>query len=571
MTSWSGWLTETGISRQDSPDADQAEEAPITSLLDWASRHRRIDGNAFSLERFRPLKQIYADEHTHICVMKPAQRGVSEYAVNRAFFALELGASFWNTQKDGLNVAYIFPTQAALSDFSKERISGLKQESEHLRALLSADEFSGVQFKKIGNSYLYLRGAWAESALLSFPADVLILDEYDRMDERARSLARRRLNASALRHELNISTPTIPGKGIHQQYAQSDRHEYRQQCQSCGEWHTYDFHRDVTVDGADWDLWKALDPALIRQATVELRCPNCKSVVSEEDRVREGIWVAQSPKITSLRGYHVPALPFPMTDLTRLAVAAVSTDPTEQTEFWRSDLGIPYDASGSRITAGMLAVLSSALPGGELPSVGAWRNVTMGVDVGARFHYRISGTQDGRRRVRAMGTVAKYGDLTKLMQRFNVRRCVIDALPELHGTREWARQFKGRVLRAYYPSGAAAAEQMFRVGKDDDDPTIHINRTMAMDSVYSVVADHDEDWPGVITRNAGIIAEMTAPVRVVTKDNRGQEFATWEHTLPDHFYHATVYDRIAHESLLVYRLENRLPVFASATAQGWQP
>jgi hypothetical protein len=566
---WSDWLSETGNSAADSPDDDDVAEAPIASLYDWATRYRRIDAGTFSLARFLPLRAIYDDEHPHICVMKPAQRGVSEYAINRALFALELGAKYFQTQKDGLNVAYLFPTQQALNDFSKERISGIKSEHQHLADLLANDEFSGVQFKKIGNSYLYMRGAWSESALLSFAADVLILDEFDRMDARAIALARRRTAASTLRHELDLSTPTLPGVGIHALYAQSDRHEYRQQCPHCGEWQLYDFHRDVRVDGEDWDIWRAWEPALLRRARVALTCPNCHAEIDDVARVSAGQWVAQEPGITSLRGYQVPTLPFPMTDLHRLVVSAVATDPSEQTEFWRSDLGIPYDAAGARVTPAMLHMLSVRLPGGELPTIGSWRDVTMGVDVGARFHYRISGTQAGQRRVRAMGTVTKYDDLTKLMQRYNVRRCVIDALPELHATREWAERFKGRVLRAFYPNMLALATTPFKVAEET--LTIQINRTMAMDSVYAAIADADEEWPSVIAHNSAIVAEMTAPVRVTTKDKVGQEHAEWQHTLPDHYYHACVYDRLAHDTLQQYRLTNRMPVFASAAARGWTP
>lgn len=560
-TSLDDFLPAVGRGGDLAPEPD----APA-SVIAWAERYRRIDGRPFSLARFGPLRALYEDEHPHICVIKPAQRGVSEWAINRVCFALDLGARAWNTGKDGLNVAYLFPTQSALSDFSKERITGLKEESIHLREMFKGSEgFDGVRFKQIGNSYLYLRGAWSESALLSFAADVLVLDEYDRMDPKARALARRRLNASTVRHQLDISTPTLPGRGIDGLYKQSDGLQYHQPCPRCGALVVYDFHRDVRVDGQEWDTWQALAPEEIRVATVALTCPACKAEVSDVERCAEGEWVAQRPRVGNLRGYQIPPLAFPMADIGALALSAVSDDPTEQTQFWQSDLGVAYDASGTRVTPAMLDALWRELPGGNLPEGQRWRDTTMGVDVGSRFHFRVSSTgNDGIRHVREMGSVRSWDDLSKLMLRYQVRMCVIDALPELHACREWADKYPARVFRAFYPNSDLGG-QVCRA--DTEKRTIQIARTMAMDGVYDAIASGQERWPRQFARAPEVVAHLGAPVRVVSLDDRGQERPTWEHTLPDHLFHCSVYDEIALVALRDYRLGNPAPVFAQGTAK----
>lgn len=566
MRSYGAWKPVSSNLATSSPD-----DAPA-DVLSWANRYRRIDGQPFSLSRYEPLRALYEDDHRHICVIKPAQRGVSEYAVNLTCFALEYGAAAWATSKNGLNIGYLFPTQQALSDFSKERISNLRQEHPHLQKMFgNTDLFGGVTFKQVGNSFLYMRGAASESQLLSFAADVLILDEFDRMDGRAVALARRRLNASVVRREIDISTPTVPGRGIHALYAQSDRQVYEQRCPYCGRWVRCDFHRDVRVDGVDFGVWKDFGPARIRKGTVCLSCPACRHDYDDADRLAPGRWVAEEPGITSLRGYHIPALPFPTTDLTNLCVGAVATDPGEATEFWRSDLGIPYDAAGSRVTAAMLVQCAADLPGGHVPTVGAWRDVTMGVDVGARFHYRVSGTHapTKRRIVLALGTAATWDDLTQLMARFRVRRCVIDALPELHGCVEWAGGRRGRALRAFYAAGTADAKQL--AVPDDKAGTVRINRTMAMDGVYNALAEGAELWPLPFALDRDIVAHLTAPVRITVTGATGEPVPTWAHTQPDHFYHACVYDRVALHTLALYRLDHRTPVFTQGVARGWVP
>lgn len=527
------------------------------SVLEWAIRHRRIEGLPFSLDRFPPLRDIYADPHPHICVMKPSQRGISEWAINYACFALELGAAAWAPHKDGLNVAIVFPTQDALGDFSKERISGLRLESAYLSALFGDAEFDAVRFKQVGKSYLYLRGGWSESALLSFPADVLILDEYDRIDPGAISLARRRLGASEVRRQLEISTPTIPGRGIHARYLQSDQRVYEQQCPACQIWHVWDFFEDLRADGQPWSTaapnvpetgWRTWEAERLRRARLYLECPACRRQLTDQERCRAGRWTARAPDIEGLRGYHVPWAAFPFVRLEELAVAAVSQEPHEQEEFYRSDLGVPYDAAGSRITREQLQRLSADLPGGQLPQQ-EWGQTTMGVDVGSRFHYRVSSLDSkGIAHVRAAGAVRTWAELDALMARYGVRLCCIDALPEQHGAAAWQDRHAGRILRAFYPSTATALQgALYKLNRDEG--LLNINRSAAMDALYAQISQGQERWPAALHNDPEIVAHLTAPVRVTTEDQHGQERAEWVHTSPDHLFHASVYDLIARREL----------------------
>lgn len=535
----------------------QTELQP-SALLEWAERYRRIDGHPFSLDRFAPLRAIYADDHPRIVVTKPSQRGVSEWAINYAIFALDRGASVWTDgAKDGLNVGYIFPTQNALSAFSKERIAGLRRESPYLEGLFGdSDDYDTVDFKQVGQSYLYLRGGWSESGLLSFAADVLVLDEYDRMDASAIALARRRLNASIVRRELVISTPTLPGTGVHGLYLQSDRHVY-EQWHRCGSWVSFDFWRDVRVDDQPYEVaggrgWKTWPAELIRASDVRLACPTCGEPISDEERVAPGRWRAEAPEVKGLRGYHVPWWPFPVVDLTEYAVTAVSQDPSELTELYRSDLGLPYQSSGSRVTREMLAALSADLPNGVLPDL-EWSDTTMGVDVGARFHYRVSSLgPDGVRYVRAMGSVAAWADLDVLMATHRVRLAVVDAMPEMHASRAFVERHAGRAVTATYPT-ANALKGVLRAPADAvkvvQEGRVQINRTMAMDAVYAAVAGGRERWPASVHNDPEVIEHLTAPVRVTTLDAHGQPRADWVHTKPDHLYHASVYEHVARDLL----------------------
>ncbi len=362
---------------------------------------------------------------------------------------------------------------------------------------------------------------------------------------------------------MRLSTPTLPDYGIHEAYLQSDQHEWEVCCSLCESWNTLDFFRDVRVDGADYQEWQLWTDEQLYRARVYVACPSCHEALPDAARFGPGRWVARRPEITRIRGYHVPALSFPSVSLTDLVIAAISTDPEQVIEFYRSDLGLPYEPKGSRITQEMLKQLSSDLEGGKLPE-GTWTQITMGVDVGARFHYRVSATgPDGKRYVLAMGSVRTWDELSEVMTHNKVRHAVIDALPELHGAEAWSNKHKGKVLRAFYkdlkgellrlPADEEKEMHGIKVTKPKPEglkkDTVLINRTMAMDTIYNLVVMGREVWPAAIHNDAEVEAHMTAPVRVVKEDDEGQPQATWVHTKPDHLFHAAVYDLIALKTL----------------------
>lgn len=555
------------------------------SPLAWAMANRRIDDQPFTLDRFPCLKEVYDDDHRYKVIIKPAQRGVSEMAISWTLHALDCGARYWNLPKSGLNVGYLFPTQAALSDFSKERISSLKDESDYLGKLFEGNNYDDVMFKQIAGSYLYLRGAWSKAALKSFPADLLIFDEYDEMDAMAVSLARKRLNASLLKHQIYISTPTLPGRAIHAEYLRSDQRVWETLCADCGEYSELDWFRDVRADGELWDVWKRWTAQQVQDAQMTVICPSCKGIL---DRCGPGRWRAKEPQNTVVRGYHIPWWPFPFVSLNDLAKNAISTNPTEVEEFYRSDLGLPYEPQGARITDAMMQALANDLPHGKLPADFIWTKTTMGVDVGAVFNYRISSTgPDGLRYVRAMGTVKSWADLSKLLEQYKVRMCVVDSMPELLGCKTFSNKHQGKVLRAIYPNSSAMKGQLFRLpDQETNEPkkrlvkrqketdgsaatdVIHINRTMAMDLVYNQVAEGLQRWPLAVLQTPELIAQMCAPIRVVSKDSHGQETVSWEHTQPDHYFHASVYDEIALRSL---PKSVGIGVLSQGSVKGWGP
>lgn len=556
------------------------------TLIEWCKRYRVIRGTPFSLDRFKPLKDIYEDDHPFQVYQKPAQAGLSEFAICLVIYAMVMGYLKWAPGQPGLTVGYLFPTQAALSDFSKQRFSGLKRESDYLAALVADSEFDDVGFKQIKDSYLYLRGAASEDGLQSFPADILVLDEYDRMSEKAVEQVRKRMRQSLVKREVCISTPTQPEAGVNKLYLSSDQQVWEVPCNQCGEYIELDYWRDVRANGKAYQEWKRLTREEIAAASWAVYCPACKRPM---DRFADGRWVARRPEVKTIRGRQIPALCFPAITLEELARDAISKDPTVLTQFYNLALGLPYTAGGTRITTEMLNKLFAELPNGELPETKHWLAVTMGVDVNGLYNYWIEGTSDaGLRCVLDAGVVESWEQVDGLMRQYKVVSCVVDKAPELHSAKEFANRWKGRVKRGYYPElplnemfavGAApktpksdsrkrAEKQIGKLTAEEDEPdVVRINRTMACDAVYARVAELKIAMPEHLVLDEEIRKQLCAPGRVLEKNKHGDQVASWQHTTPDDYFHAQLYCMIA-RAIMPRQMPGTL---VHGRTKGWSP
>jgi hypothetical protein len=380
------------------------------------------------------------------------------------------------------------------------------------------------------------------------------------------------MNASEFKRLVDISTPTLPGIGIHERYLQSDQHIYLQTCPNCHGENRYDFFRDVTVDGLRYDAWRHWEAQQVRRADVALTCPQCEYALDKAGRCVQGRYEAQHPDVMGLRGYHVPALAFPFVNLMDLAVKAVNTDPTVVEQFMRQDIGVPYHSEGSGITEEMLVPLSLDLPNGRLPP-GPYMRRCMGVDVGARIHIRINGEKPGEKKpyVLFMGSVTQWSEVDDLMDRFNIQMAVVDSMPDIHSAADFVARHKGRAVLADYPTNMTALKGMLfapETKKAVQDGFVRINRTMGLDRVLTAVSAQREHWPTRYTQDPEVIAHMTGMARTTAIDSRGQVVAAWVRLKPDHFFHASAYAAVARE--LTPRIA-RTGRIAQATAKAVMP
>ena len=117
-------------------------------------------------------------------------------------------------------------------------------------------------------------------------ADIVLLDEFDRMDPETLALAQQRIASSRLGWLRAASTPSAPETGINRLFLESDQRHYLLPCPGCG------LEQALTLDNLDAER-------------VLLACSSCGS---ELDLWAEGRWEAAAPSNGAVHGYHLPRL-----------------------------------------------------------------------------------------------------------------------------------------------------------------------------------------------------------------------------------------------------------------------
>ena len=149
----------------------------LTSCSRWAT-HRRIMGEPFPGPyswKYHPwVKELHDSWAPFTYVMKAAQLGVTEAAINRALYTID---------KLKRDVLYVLPTTLNASDFSKSRFGAALDSSPYLKSIFT--DTNAVNLKRAGANCLYIRGSRGKSNLKSIPVSELILDEVDEMDQTA--------------------------------------------------------------------------------------------------------------------------------------------------------------------------------------------------------------------------------------------------------------------------------------------------------------------------------------------------------------------------------------------------
>ena len=166
----------------------------------------------------------------------------------------------------------------------------------------------------------------------------------------------------------------------------------------------------------------------------------------------------------------------------------------------------------------------------------------MGVDTGKELHVVISRyVSDSKREVLYIGTRQEYSELDELMTRYKVSTCVIDALPEIHATREFAGRHPGRVYMNYF-----LETQRGSYAWDSKERIVRENRTEALDASRQVVRERKVILPRAGKLMQEFADHLAADVKQLVEDEEtGAKAFRYVRTGTDHYSLAFTYDCIA--------------------------
>lgn len=260
--------------------------------IDKINRMSFVDEGAYlrELSKHRPfLIEPLRDMHKHKVYQKGRQVGVSEVSITENLAFLD--------SHPKTKAVYTFPRDKQLQDFSVTRINAMLEETPSIRRIFGVP--NQVFTKKIGESFLLLRSAWESNLGEGIDADMVTLDEKDRMKDGVEVAFRESLSGGGWGLFREVSTPTLPGRGINIIYQQSDQREWHVKCKKCGLEQTVEYPENV-IQMKDFPQ----GTTEYVKGTFEYMCKmtKCRGLL---DRMR-GRWIAKYPTREKVRGYFMP-------------------------------------------------------------------------------------------------------------------------------------------------------------------------------------------------------------------------------------------------------------------------
>jgi len=364
------------------------------------------------------------------------------------------------------NVLYMMPTVETVQKLAKVSFDPIFNYNPWLKKHVTTSNdtiktINGRSIVFVGARPQKVAGSTKDSAnLRSIACDCVKRDEPDLMDPDMIDLSKQRLNRSTFRIEENYGSPTYPGWGIDLMYELSDQRKWQMKCNSCGKYTcvVQDFPDSIILKDGKW----------IRA------CKHCR----KEIFVKDGSWQPDFPDRREA-GFWLDGLISPYADLEEYMYRYHNTDGTKRSEFMRSILGIAMTEAENQLTE--QDVLDACGP--DLIQTFSTGETVMGVDVGKKLHVVI-GIKTGRDvyDILYVGRCDTFGDLHLLAKKMNVKYCVIDAMPDTHKIKEFAKEEPYVVSRAF-------CSENYNTGRpkwDPKDGTVKANRNEWMDKVHEI-------------------------------------------------------------------------------------
>lgn len=490
-------------------------KAKPPSFHEWVEKSNLVlDGHPFTYTRHEYLKPLYHDPHPFKINIKATQGGYTSHAMLWTIYK----ARFKNIR----GALYLFPSRTDVSDFSKGRIDPLIDDNPDTIGQWIRDT-DATNIKRIWNTFLYLRGMKSKLSLKSVPADLIVFDELDEAPQNMVDVAMRRMDHAEDGGEVEmLSNPTLPDYGIDKAFQKTDQRFWLLKCPRCREYH---------------NLIEEFPSCFVRKNNGDVirACLKC----GKELDPAKGQYVAKFPGITDKRGYSYSQLysQFPAAEPKKILETYNTT--TNFRDFWNLIIGIPFVEAHNRLTVEQVL----ALCGNEGISEKDPGPCSMGVDQNKGIHVVVGKKSESYQgKIIHLGIYKTFEELDRIMNNFNVGRCVIDAQPEMRAARAFANRFKGRVFLNWY--------REFQKGHykwDEGSLTVVCNRTESLDASHDEIMLGDIILPKVSDMTTLFAKHLHNVAKKLEEDESGSKWYTYVKLGDDHFRHAFNYEAMARQ------------------------
>lgn len=540
-------------------DEEMLESMGIVDPLIWVMNYRRLRGypcvfdvgrivraasfDAMSpkekgrwMTRHRPfLIQPLRDQSVYKVYEKGRQVGVSELSLTEELHFLKANPrTKW---------VHTFPREKQLLDFATTRIKPALDETPRMRALIGTPD--QVMTKQIGESHLMLRSAWDANLGEGIDADGVTFDEKDRMKNGIEVAFKESLSSSSFGFMREVSTPTLPGRGVDVSYQKSCQYEWHVKCLKCGERQTVDYPDNVVqVKEIPVGAYELIE------GTYEFRCRKQKCR-GQLDRT-QGEWIAKYPSRKMISGYWMPQ----SICLWHTATSIMQRKITYKfAQIW-------YNYVWGKVSSGDSVLVNhtdfeTVCAGHTMYEVRTqgWARISVGIDWGHQNWVTVTGITDAGLKYLLACAVFDDDEKEPLL---SVRR--IDAFirpfdPDIivadagYG-KDRNSYLRKRYLDKFFACNYNPSDQRSRTFKpvwSDEGARLLVDRTMTLKDTCRSFKEHEFGLPSLDSNMMQHFEKHILALTLMKIEEDGEIYEVVESTGPDHLAHAFAYSKLGLE------------------------
>ena len=503
----------------------------------WGIKHRRLRGNPYGFINYKNPHQHRPFLLFPLMVQpqnkgykKSRQAGVSENSVTESLFLLD---------QNRINIVYCFPSPKQVEDFSNTRVKAAIQDSVDGYIDAMQGEIRNVGLRTLGQGHLYMRATTSPNLGESVDADVVVFDEVDRMPRNIKIVFRETLSSSKFGYIRELSTPTLPGRGIDEFWQRSTQHHWYVTCPACGKSQTLRYPENIIQLKDDPPYEKIVQPG-----TYDFCCsnPRCKS---RKINRWDGKWQPHQSGRRDHWCFHINQLMCVW--ITADQIMQKKKDYKFPQLFWNYVLGETYASDNVLLNEHHLDACTSS----EISNIGRrtsrYTKYAVGIDWGnlnwaAVYGRREDGLIDLVSLVCAEDTKEPLESTRKIIERikpFDPDIIVADLGYGKDRVAEVKKHFPGRTFGCTYADNSKSINPKFT----EDFGSVTVDRTAWLKGTAHMFRDMKVRIP--VPDRAPLLPvfykHMTCSVVMLEETDNGEIKERVEETDDDHFFHCSGY------------------------------